>query len=320
MAYLNLKHIYKKGDEGFTLSDIHLEMEQFQRVAIAGETGSGKTTLMKIIAGLIQPDDGLATFEGSRILGPADQLIPGHKGIAFLSQHFDLPQNLRVEQVLEYANELSDEEAAKIIEICDIQHLFKRKTHQLSGGEKQRTAIARLLISKPRLFLLDEPFSNLDLIHKYQLKNLFDRIEQELGISFMMVSHDAQDTLSWADYLYVLKEGKIIQSGKPSAVYFEPVNEYVAAILGRYNKVRQQLVKYDQQELFGEQYRYIRPQQIVITPLRQSNWRGKIASIQFFGTHYEVKIDTANGPIWLYTTWLKQKEGDEVGLMMRGSS
>lgn len=319
MAYLNLKHIYKRGEKGFTLSDIHLQMEQFQRIAIAGETGSGKTTLMKIIGGLIQPDDGLATFDGQRILGPNDQLIPGHKGIAFLSQHFDLPQHLRIEQVLEYANILTEQEAQNIIKICDIQHLMKRKTHQLSGGEKQRIAIAKLLVAKPQLMLLDEPFSNLDPIHKEQLKALFDRLEQELGISFIMVSHDSQDTLSWADYLYVMREGKIVQAGEPNAVYYEPGNEYVAGILGKYNKVRQKLVKFDQQELFGEQFRYIRPQQLQIVPRRKCMWKGEIQKITFFGTHYEIKIMTNDGVIWVYSSWVRQKVGDQVGINLRNN-
>lgn len=319
MAYLNLKHIYKIGEKGFTLSDIHLQMEQFQRIAIAGETGSGKTTLMKIIAGLIQPDDGIATFEGGKIMGPNDQLIPGHKGIAFLSQHFDLPQHLRIEQVMEYANELPADEAAQIIKICDINHLMKRKTHQLSGGEKQRIAIAKLLVNRPKLMLLDEPFSNLDPIHKEQLKALFDRLEKELSISFIMVSHDSQDTLSWADYIYVMKEGKIVQSGEPNAVYYEPGNEYVAGILGKYNKVRQKLVKFDQQDLFGEQFRYIRPQQLQIVPRRKCMWKGVIQKITFYGTHYEVKVETSEGIIWLYTSWLKQKEGDQIGINLRNN-
>lgn len=319
MAYLNLKHIYKKGDKGFTLSDIHLQMEQFQKIAIAGETGSGKTTLMKIIAGLIQPDDGIATFDGQKIMGPHDQLIPGHKGIAFLSQHFDLPQHLRIEQVLEYANELPAGEAKSIIDICDINHLMKRKTHQLSGGEKQRIAIAKLLIARPKLMLLDEPFSNLDPIHKDQLKALFERLETELGISFIMVSHDAQDTLSWADYLYIMQAGKIVQSGQPGAVYYEPGNEYVAGILGKYNKVRQQLVKYDQQDLFGDQFRYIRPQQLQLVPLRNCMWRGVINKISFYGTHYEIKVDTSEGVIWVYSSWVKQKVGDSVGISFRNT-
>src|SRR5262245_42297680 len=133
MTLLNVLGISKKDERGFELKNISFTQEKFSKIAIAGETGSGKSTLLKIIAGLIQPDSGTALFEGKKILGPNDKLVPGHPGIAYLSQHFELPINLRVEQVLEYANLLTDEAATALYEICEISHLVKRRTNQLSG-------------------------------------------------------------------------------------------------------------------------------------------------------------------------------------------
>ncbi|HEY8968242.1 MAG TPA: ATP-binding cassette domain-containing protein, partial [Puia sp.] len=147
-----------------SLGDVRMVLSKGWRMAVAGETGSGKTSLLKTIAGLMP--GGRVFFEGQRVLGPLEKLIPGHPGIAYLSQQFELPQHLRIEQVLEYANELPEEEAQELFRVCQIDHLMKRKTHQLSGGERQRIALAKLLIAAPRLLLLDEPFSNLDMIHK----------------------------------------------------------------------------------------------------------------------------------------------------------
>src|SRR5215203_1380378 len=139
--------ITKQQENDFVLRDISFIQQQFQKIAIAGETGSGKTTLLKIIAGLIQPDEGQVVFKNEIVKGPEEQLIPGHPGIAYLSQHFELRNNYRVEEMLNLTLQLEDEQADTIFKVCRINHLLKRKTDQLSGGEKQRVALAGLLIS-----------------------------------------------------------------------------------------------------------------------------------------------------------------------------
>ena len=163
---MDLTEVSKKGEGDFVLSGISLTQRKLEKIAIAGETGAGKSTLLKLIAGLAQPDGGRILFEGEKVMGPEDQLVPGHAGIAYLSQHFELQKSLRVEQVLGYSNALSERAADTLYSVCQIDHLLKRRTDQLSGGEKQRVAICRLLISAPRLLLLDEPFSHLDMVHK----------------------------------------------------------------------------------------------------------------------------------------------------------
>src|SRR5690606_8175730 len=166
MAFLKVNQIGVQGETDMVLNDISFIQHQFQKVAIAGETGSGKSTLLKVVAGLAQPSSGDVWFDQKRVSGPLDQLVPGCPGIAYLSQQFELPKFLRVEQILAYANELADNEANALFDVCQINHLLKRKTDQLSGGEQQRIALAKLLITSPKLLLLDEPFSNLDMVHK----------------------------------------------------------------------------------------------------------------------------------------------------------
>jgi len=216
------------------LPDSTFTLKKNQRLAIAGETGSGKSTLLKIIAGLAAARQGSVFFEGVKVAPPQERLIPGQPGIAYLSQHFELWHNYRVAEVLEYSNDLDPAEAQNLYRLCHIYHLLGRRTDQLSGGERQRIALARLLVRPPRLLLLDEPFSNLDMIHKRTLKKVIKNIAEKFDITTILVSHDPYDTLTWADKLIVLQEGRIVQQGPPREVYQQPINEYVAALLGEY--------------------------------------------------------------------------------------
>ncbi|RYY63063.1 MAG: ABC transporter ATP-binding protein [Chitinophagaceae bacterium] len=251
------------------LRDIDFTVEQFQHTAIMGETGSGKTSLVKIIAGWVSPVQGEVFFNGERLLRiPEEKLIEGHKGIAYLNQQSELPGFLRVSQVLEYVNNLSPEEAQEIYDICQINHLLQRRTNQLSGGEKQRIAIARLLTTSPTLLVLDEPFSNLDTINKDILKKLLHDVGERLGITCIMIAHDPQDTLSWAKQLIVLRNGRIIQQGTPESIYYSPVDEYTAGLGGMYN-----IIEAADSKAFLAQWDYksqpgrlvIRPEQLLIS-------------------------------------------------------
>jgi ABC-type sulfate/molybdate transport systems ATPase subunit len=289
MRLLQVNGLFKKDERGFELKNISFTQDKFQQIAIAGETGSGKSTLLKIIAGLIQPDKGELLFEQKRILGPADKLVPGHTGIAYLSQHFELPINLRVEQVLEYANLLTDEEAATLYDVCQINHLVKRRTNQLSGGEKQRIAIARLLTTAPRLFLLDEPFSNTDMVHKNMLKGIIRDIGKRLKITCMMISHDPLDTLSWADSLLIMKDGEVIQQGTPQEVYRQPVNEYAGGLLGTYNIIGASMAKILTGQA-GSKKLFARPEDLSISTAETEGIKGTVKEIHFFGSYYETAV------------------------------
>jgi ABC-type sulfate/molybdate transport systems ATPase subunit len=232
------------------LEKISFTQPKGQRLAIVGETGSGKSNLLKMIAGLIAPAQGTIQFEGQRVLGPLERLIPGQPGIGYLSQHFELWHNYRVSEVLSYANDLDPEEAATLYRLCDIAHLLDRRTDQLSGGERQRIALARLLVRPPRLLLLDEPFSNLDMIHKRSLKQTIRDTVAHFGASEVLVSHDPADILSWADEVLILKAGQLIQHGPPLEVYTRPKDEYTAALLGDYTLTDGRFFRPDAQTAF----------------------------------------------------------------------
>jgi ABC-type sugar transport system ATPase subunit len=293
MSLLQVSGISKKKDEEFVLSNISFNQQRFQKIAIAGETGSGKSTLLKIIAGLIQPDEGEVMFEQHRVLGPEEKLLPGHPAIAYLSQHFELRNNYKVEEILEMANKMSIEEAETIFDVCQINHLLKRKTDQLSGGEKQRIAMARLLITKPQLLLLDEPFSNLDMLHKQTMKSVINDISEKLKITCILISHDPLDTLSWADEILVMKDGQVVQGGSPNDVYTKPNDTYVGGLFGKYNLLSPSQAK----ELFdvgdikeSDKNVFIRPEDFKITTENKKYLQGLVDKVVFFGSYYEIEV------------------------------
>jgi ABC-type Fe3+/spermidine/putrescine transport system ATPase subunit len=293
MSLLKLAGISKEIQGNLVLKDISFSLERFRKLAIAGATGSGKTTLLKIVAGLIKPDAGKVFFEEVRLPGPDEQLIPGHPAIGWLSQQFELRNNYRVEEVLEYANELTPGEASTIFNVCRVDHLLKRRTDQLSGGEKQRIAITRLLITSPRLLLLDEPFSNLDMFHKQLMKSVIQDIGEKLEITCILISHDPLDTLSWADEILVMNKGELLQYGAPAEVYKKPVDEYTAALFGTYNLLSPALLHLlTGKTIQGNQLQSLimRPENFIITKEGDDVLKGQIKNIQYFGAYREVEV------------------------------
>ena len=289
MSWLSVQSLTKSFNEHVVLDALHLELKKGERLAIAGETGSGKSTLLKIMAGLIQPDKGNVIFDGTRVLGPEEKLLPGHDKIGYLSQHFELLNNYRVEEVLEMRTVVSPKEAEQIIGLCEIGHLLKRKTTELSGGERQRVALARTLLANPSLLLLDEPFSNLDPGHKRLMKQTLQRVEQVLGVTTILVSHDGADLLSWASRIIIMRKGAIVQEGAPEKVYQFPVNTYSAGLLGDYTMISHE----DTQDIIdwaglktNTPFVFIRPEQVRIVNSETGSLLSTVEELYFMGAYY----------------------------------
>ncbi|WP_347158254.1 ABC transporter ATP-binding protein [Pontibacter chitinilyticus] len=315
MSLLTVAGISMIEEGSAVLKDISFTLQELQKIAIAGETGSGKSTLLQVIAGLVQPSAGQVLFDGERVKGPTEKLVPGHPGIAYLSQQFELQKFLRVEQVLAYANTLTDEEAANIYEICRISHLLKRRTNQLSGGERQRIALAKLLVSSPRLLLLDEPFSNLDTAHKDTLKAVIQAIGDQLEITCILISHDPHDTLPWADEILVMRGGQILQKGTPAQLYRQPVNEYVAALFGSYNLIAPAQAKafaaLPSMQVNGKSI-LIRPESFRLVAVGSQALAGTVTKVAFFGSYCQLEVQLPGIMITMKTGDNHVKAGDEV--------
>ncbi len=297
--FLEVRSIRKKDEKGFELSEISFFQNRNQNIAISGATGSGKSTCMKIIAGLIQPDAGNVFFDSKRVKGPEETLIPGHKGIAYLSQQFELRNNYKVGELLNYANELPEHQANQIYELCRIDHLLNRWTHELSGGEKQRIALARLLTGLPRLFLLDEPYTNLDMMHRQIMRSVLEDIGQVLDISFMMIAHDPADVLSWAHEILVLNKGSLVQKGSPKDLYFKPADIYTAGLFGKYNLVPITFVQHYGLKIEAESHLLLRPEQLRICTKNDNCMQGSVIRQQFMGAHFEISVQNESGIYFL---------------------
>jgi iron(III) transport system ATP-binding protein len=282
MSFLQVSSVVRKETDIIPVSNVSFSQEVGERLAVVGETGSGKSTLLRMIAGLLQPDEGRIDFEGKRVKGPLEQLIPGHTRIAYLSQHFELRNHYRVEEVLDMVREVPPEEAEHIYNVCRIDHLLNRRTNQISGGERQRIAIARLLTTAPSLMILDEPFSNLDLAHKVSLKEVLEDAGKRLGITFLLAAHDPQDVMAWAERILVLKGGELVASGIPASLYRKPASKYVAGLFGKYNLV-----------MYGTQPVMLRPEDVVLNPKPHipGSVKGIVRTVRFQGFYQEVEVD-----------------------------
>jgi iron(III) transport system ATP-binding protein len=314
MSLLNVSGISKKQGEDYLLKNINFIQEASQRIAIAGSTGSGKTTLLKIIAGLIQPDEGEVLFEGTRVKGPLEKLLPGHPQIAYLSQHFELRNNYRVEELLQMASKLSEADAKLVYEVCRIDRLLTRWSDELSGGERQRISFARALVASPKLLLLDEPFSNLDAIHRSILKSVINDVEERLNTTCILVSHDPVDLLSWADEIIVINQGKIIQRDSAEEVYRSPVNEYAAALFGKYNAVSPALVQLFP-SLQNATKRFIRAGDFQVG-FETNGVEGRIISVSFMGGFYEMEIAVPGSQL-IITHANSFRKGDVVYISLK---
>ncbi|GAB3203412.1 iron(III) transport system ATP-binding protein [Pontibacter aydingkolensis] len=319
MSFLHVSGVSVLEEGSTILKDISFTQQELQNIAIAGETGSGKSTLLQTIAGLVQPASGQVLFEGEKVWGPHDVLVPGHAGIAYLSQQYELPQFLRVEQILKYANTLTSGEAENLYTICRIEHLLKRRTNQLSGGEKQRIALARLLTSSPRLLLLDEPYSNLDVVHKSILKEVIRDISNSLDITCILISHDPADTLSWAEEILVMKGGQILQKGNPEQVYTQPVNEYAAGLFGKYNILTPALAQAFNSLTNSTLNHYnllVRPEHIKFAKDKSNGVEGKVQQVTYYGSHYETEVTLLDTLLTVKTLKNGHQQGDKVFVTM----
>ena len=314
MALLSVEHLSGAEEGKTTVRDVSFTQQAFEKIAIAGETGAGKTSLLKMIGGFMQPASGQVLLHNERVKGPDEQLIAGHKKIAYLSQHFELRNNYRVHELLDMVNLLGKSEAEKIYHICDIDHLLNRWTDELSGGEKQRIALARLLSTSPELLLLDEPYSNLDMLHKQQMKKVIQELGEQMKISCILVSHDALDILSWADTVFFMRNGQIIQRGSAEELYNRPADEYCAGLLGAYNLIDTAGIPLLQKEKEEKKKLFCRPSQIKLTNASGALFTGTVKKILYWGSYYTIDVLAGGQLIAVQTPAHQLSIGQQTGL------
>ena len=246
MAFLTLQNINKSFNGRQVLNDIQLSVEKGSFTSFLGQSGCGKTTLLRIIAGLEQADNGKILIEGKDIT----RLPVQERNIGIVFQNYALFPHMNVYDNIAYglkikklSKDIIREKVNLVLEKVQLLSRIMEPVSSLSGGEQQRVALARAIVTEPSIILLDEPLSNLDHTLRLQARNELKRLQKETGITSIYVTHDQTEALSMSDNIAVMDDGKIIQTGSPAVIYRDPVNEFSANFIGHYNLFNQQSAK-----------------------------------------------------------------------------
>lgn len=316
---LTIRHLSKRyaDSEGAPgIQDLSFSVRKNDITAIIGKSGSGKSTLLRLIYGLHEPENGEVRFEGYRVLGPGERLIPGHDDMRMVSQHFDdlnTFANVYDNVASRLSNEDLDQKETSTLEILKslrIDHLRSQRLADLSGGEKQRVSIARALVTRPKLLLMDEPFNQVDAAFRDQLQRDLRQIVEESGLTVILVSHDPSEVMGLADQLVILKDGRVAAEGNPFDLYHQPPTRYVARMLAKSNILNPEQARHLQITTPGECFA-IHPEWISVQA--DANGTFQVDTVLFRGFYEELIV--RNESVYLRVYQMKHgqlKEGDRV--------
>jgi putative spermidine/putrescine transport system ATP-binding protein len=240
MAYLELRKLGKRFGDHQALREISVDLEAGEFLSLLGPSGCGKTTALRITAGFERPTSGAVVIDGRDVT----RVAPNRRNIGMVFQAYSLFPNLTAAQNVEFGLRVRRQErdqrqrrVAELLETVGLSEAAKRYPHQLSGGMQQRVALARALAIEPRVLLLDEPLSALDALVRVQLRDEIRRIQKQLGITTLYVTHDQEEALSVSDRVAVMSRGSIEQIGTPAEIYGEPATPFVAEFIGTMNRL-----------------------------------------------------------------------------------
>ncbi|MBC3480227.1 ABC transporter ATP-binding protein [Pseudomonas sp. SWRI59] len=238
MSFVSVQQLHKRYAGTPVFENIDCQIERGEFVTLLGPSGCGKSTLLRCIAGLTPVDSGRILLDGQDIV----PLSPQKRGIGMVFQSYALFPNMTVEQNVAFGLRMqkvkADESLARVREVLDLVELGSfagRYPHQLSGGQCQRVALARSLVTRPRLLLLDEPLSALDARIRKHLREQIRAIQRELGLTTIFVTHDQEEALTMSDRIFLMNQGRIVQSGDAETLYTAPVDLFAAGFIGNYN-------------------------------------------------------------------------------------
>ncbi|WP_019339867.1 ABC transporter ATP-binding protein [Stutzerimonas stutzeri] len=238
MSYFSIRNLHKSFGETQVFSDIHCEIAKGELITLLGPSGCGKSTLLRCIAGLTEVDGGQIVLDGDDLVPVA----PQKRQIGMVFQSYALFPNMTVEQNVTFglrmqkiAQDESARRVAEVLEMVELNDFARRYPSQLSGGQCQRVALARSLVTRPRLLLLDEPLSALDARIRKHLREQIRTIQQELGLTTIFVTHDQEEALTLSDRILLMNAGRIVQSADAETLYTAPVDAFAAGFIGNYN-------------------------------------------------------------------------------------
>ena len=327
---IHLENISKDYDGATVLSDINLYILKNEFLTLLGPSGCGKTTTLRLIGGFEYPTTGRVIYEGKDIT----DVPPYKRRVNTVFQKYALFPHLNVRDNIAFGLKIKkmsrgeiDRRVDKMLSLVNLAGYGKRSVDSLSGGQQQRIAIARALVNEPDVLLLDEPLGALDLKLRKEMQLELKSMQQQLGITFIYVTHDQEEALTMSDTIVVMNSGRILQIGPPKTIYDEPKNAFVARFIGESNIIRgmmvhDELVSFSGVDFpcvdsgFGENVPVdvvIRPEDIVIVGEDIGQLTGTVTSVLFKGVHYEMMID-AGDFTWKVHSTTMQPAGSRVGL------
>lgn len=327
---IELKHIYKSFEDTSVLEDFSLTVGENEFITLLGPSGCGKTTTLRIVGGFETPDQGQVIFEGKDIT----QLPPNQRHINTVFQKYALFPHMNVEQNIAFGLKISGKTDAYIrdkiryaLKLVNLDGYEKRKITQLSGGQQQRIAMARAIVNEPKVLLLDEPLGALDLKLRQEMEYELIRLKNDLGITFIYVTHDQEEALTMSDTVVVMNGGIIQQMGTPEEIYNEPENAFVADFIGDSNILDATMIRDRLVEICGHTFPcidegfgtqkpvdvVIRPEDLIIGKPGSGALDGEVIHNVFIGVHYEMEIE-AGGFTWLAQNTTSYPVGTPVSI------
>ncbi len=309
---ISFRNIVKSFDGQVILKGVNLDINEKEFVTLLGPSGCGKTTLLRILGGFLDADEGSVIFDGEEISAKP----PYERELNTVFQKYALFPHLSVYENIAFglkikkmSKDIIDQKVMKMLKLIGLEGYENKNTTLLSGGQQQRVAIARALVNEPKVLLLDEPLAALDLKLRKEMQYELKRIQQEVGITFIFVTHDQEEALTMSDKIVVMNNGEIQQVGTPEEIYNEPTNRFVANFIGESNiipgvmledyKVRFDDITFDCVDFGfkkGEPVEVvIRPEDIDIVPVEAGKMTGEVLSVLFKGVHYEIIVETVPG-------------------------
>jgi len=329
-SLIELQGISKSFEDTLVLDDFNLSVAENEFITLLGPSGCGKTTTLRIVGGFETPDTGRVFFEGKDIT----DVPPNKRPINTVFQKYALFPHMSVGQNVAFGLKIKGKDDAYIrdkikyaLKLVNLDGYENRKIDSLSGGQQQRIAMARAIVNEPKVLLLDEPLGALDLKLRQEMQYELIRLKNELGITFLYVTHDQEEALTMSDKVVVMNGGYIQQMGTPEEIYNEPENAFVADFIGDSNifdavMLEDRLVKIGDtvfdcvDEGFGVNRPVdvmIRPEDIIIKGKGQGRVDGVVTHNIFIGVHYEMEIE-AGGVTWLAQNTTSFPVGTEVGI------